>query len=183
MSFVYIGVGVGIMLKGRASMHKNGVLNLLEGCDTEIEVWKGMREEDVGRSKDELAVRDTDSFVRNRENEVTVLFNDDSNKKNQDSQPKESTVSTPTPSPTQLASTLKESNSNDICNDFNQLESVPYSRLKDMNDPSKYGIDPAKKELALSDVEFMELFQMDKASWEKIAGWKQKRLKKELSLF
>ena len=52
-----------------------------------------------------------------------------------------------------------------------------------MNDPSKYGIDPAKKELALSDVEFMELFQMDKASWEKIAGWKQKRLKKELSLF
>ena len=81
MSFVYIGVGVGIMLKGRASMHKNGVLNLLEGCDTEIEVWKGMREEDVGRSKDELAVRDTDSFVRNRENEVTLLFNDDSNKK------------------------------------------------------------------------------------------------------
>jgi len=35
------------MEKGRASMQKNGVFNILEGCDGEIDVKPNMTEEDI----------------------------------------------------------------------------------------------------------------------------------------
>lgn len=36
------------MKKGRASIHKNGVLNVMEGCDGEINYMKpGMTEADI----------------------------------------------------------------------------------------------------------------------------------------
>lgn len=35
------------MKKGRASMHKNGVLNILEGCDGEIQMTPDMTENDI----------------------------------------------------------------------------------------------------------------------------------------
>lgn len=35
------------MKKGRASMHKNGVLNVLEGCDGEVEMKPDMTENDI----------------------------------------------------------------------------------------------------------------------------------------
>lgn len=35
------------MKKGRASMHKNGVLNVLEGCDGEINMKPDLKEEDI----------------------------------------------------------------------------------------------------------------------------------------
>jgi hypothetical protein len=54
VSFVYNGENTGVMLRGRASMHKNGVLNVLEGCDSEVELWDNMKEDDVGKSKDEI---------------------------------------------------------------------------------------------------------------------------------
>jgi len=39
--------GVSAMARGRASLHKNGVLNTLEGCDCEIEITPGITEETV----------------------------------------------------------------------------------------------------------------------------------------
>merc|ERR1711982_227727 len=36
VKFYYASDDTSVMKKGRASMHKNGVLNVLEGCDREI---------------------------------------------------------------------------------------------------------------------------------------------------
>ena len=44
MGFYYVGDSVSAMKKGRASMHKNGVLNVLEGRDGEIDMQPGYTE-------------------------------------------------------------------------------------------------------------------------------------------
>ena len=45
--FYYAPDGASVMKKGRASMHKNGVLNVMEGCDGEVTMKPGMTEADV----------------------------------------------------------------------------------------------------------------------------------------
>lgn len=45
--FYYTSDNVSAMKKGRASMHKNGVLNVLEGADGEISLRPGMTEADI----------------------------------------------------------------------------------------------------------------------------------------
>jgi Cofilin/tropomyosin-type actin-binding protein len=45
--FYYAPDGASVMKKGRASMHKNGVMNVLEGCDGEVTVKPDMKEEDI----------------------------------------------------------------------------------------------------------------------------------------
>ncbi|GAX23578.1 hypothetical protein FisN_12Hh143 [Fistulifera solaris] len=45
--FYYAPESASVMKKGRASMHKNGVLNVLEGCDGEISIRPGMTEMDL----------------------------------------------------------------------------------------------------------------------------------------
>jgi hypothetical protein len=46
-AFYHCGDGVTPMKKGRASMHKNGVLNVLEGCDGEFKMLPGVTEADL----------------------------------------------------------------------------------------------------------------------------------------
>jgi len=45
--FYYCAEGVSVMKKGRASMHKNGVLNVLEGCDGEVNLRPGATEAEL----------------------------------------------------------------------------------------------------------------------------------------
>lgn len=45
--FYYAPEGASVMKKGRASMHKNGVLNVLEGCDGEVTMMPNMTEADL----------------------------------------------------------------------------------------------------------------------------------------
>lgn len=45
--FYYAPENASVMKKGRASMHKNGVLNVMEGCDGEIQILPGMTEADL----------------------------------------------------------------------------------------------------------------------------------------
>ena len=45
--FYYAPDDAPAMKKGRASMHKNGVLNVLEGCDGEVKMRPGMTEADM----------------------------------------------------------------------------------------------------------------------------------------
>jgi Cofilin/tropomyosin-type actin-binding protein len=45
--FYYAPESASVMQKGRASMHKNGVLNVLEGCDGEIPMRPGLTEADI----------------------------------------------------------------------------------------------------------------------------------------
>jgi hypothetical protein len=46
-SFYHCGENMSAMKKGRASMHKNGVLNVLEGCDGEMKMQPGVTEADL----------------------------------------------------------------------------------------------------------------------------------------
>lgn len=45
--FYYAPDAASVMKKGRASMHKNGVLNVMEGCDGEVNMKPGMVEADL----------------------------------------------------------------------------------------------------------------------------------------
>ena len=44
--FYYAPDAASVMKKGRASMHKNGALNVMEGCDGEVNMKPGMTEAD-----------------------------------------------------------------------------------------------------------------------------------------
>jgi hypothetical protein len=43
----YAAEGASVMKKGRASMHKNGVLNVLEGCDDELAMTPELADSDL----------------------------------------------------------------------------------------------------------------------------------------
>ena len=45
--FYYAPEAASVMKKGRASMHKNGVLNVMEGCDGEVNMHPGITEADI----------------------------------------------------------------------------------------------------------------------------------------
>jgi Cofilin/tropomyosin-type actin-binding protein len=45
--FYYAPDAASVMKKGRASMHKNGVLNVMEGCDGEVNMRPGLTEADI----------------------------------------------------------------------------------------------------------------------------------------
>jgi Cofilin/tropomyosin-type actin-binding protein len=47
MAFYHAPEGASVMKKGRASMHKNGVLNVLEGCDGEFGMNPGLANSDM----------------------------------------------------------------------------------------------------------------------------------------
>ena len=45
--FYYAPEAASVMKKGRASMHKNGVLNVMEGCDGEVNMHSDITEADL----------------------------------------------------------------------------------------------------------------------------------------
>ena len=45
--FYYAPDAASVMKKGRASMHKNGVLNVMEGCDGEVNMRPDITEADI----------------------------------------------------------------------------------------------------------------------------------------
>jgi hypothetical protein len=47
VAFYYAPDGASVMKKGRASMHKNGVLNVLEGCDGELDMRPSLATSDM----------------------------------------------------------------------------------------------------------------------------------------
>lgn len=57
----------------------------------------------------------------------------------------------------------------------------PLDQLQGMK--AEDGIDPAKKELYLSDEEFASVFKMGKSEFGTLAAWKQTRAKKDCGLF
>lgn len=179
VSFLYTGDEVGIMLKGRASMHKNGVFNVLQGCDAEIEVWKNMPEEHVGKSfekKDTMAPM-MSSVERERLSTQSAQQQD-----------KDVSVTQPVDIPRQSDITSSSFTTNADQherrhNDKQIFGFIPYERLKNVTDSSSLGIDPRQKELALSDAEFEQIFQMSKESFASLANWKKTQLKKAALLF
>jgi hypothetical protein len=51
VQFLYIDDSCPAMKRGRTLMYKNGVYNVLEGCDGQIEITPNMKESDVGTVK------------------------------------------------------------------------------------------------------------------------------------
>lgn len=169
-SFVYSGDKVGVMSKGRASMHKNGVLNVLEGCDLEVEVWPNMKEEDIGLSKDE-ALSNQSVATCTLNHLTTKIGTVNIEEARTPKIEKEDTHQDP------MEKEMKEMVSLDSSG------FIPYERLKTLSDTSSIGIDPTKKELALTDEEFDQVFKMTKESFLSLPTWKKNRLKKDAMLF
>ena len=130
----------------------------------EVEVWEGMTEGDIGRSREEIVsdVTRQNAGTRFEDNMKDCTMSLDNKKENP---------------------TLPLGTSEDISSYTIGPRDIPYSKLKEMIDPERFGIDPSKKELALSNTEFLKIFKMDKESFAKLAEWKKTRMKKDASLF
>jgi hypothetical protein len=155
MHFYYCGINTGVLVKGRASMHKNGVYNILEGCDGEIpEIWKGMKESDIGSTSSQM-----NSNIHKIISKPTVSIIHGVQKS-----PAKSTDSVVVPS-------------------LSSSQFIPYSTLKTIQDTSSFGIDSTRKEMALSDDEFGQIMHMTKEDFLKLPGWRQKKMKQDVGLF
>lgn len=179
VAFFYADEGTPVMQKGRASMHKNGVLNCFVGTDCEIEMSVGLTEETTklavtsgrGPSKPSTSAKRVTMSTNNSFSAYTGIAR----------QPSSSTPETD-------CSTGK-SNSNEIprCNfQFSADQKLfPYSVLKDISDLTDLppGVDPANREQFLLDDEFAEVFGIEKKVFLALPAWKRKNLKKEKGLF
>lgn len=175
VSFTYHGDEVGIMLRGRSSMHKNGVFNVLQGCDTEIEVWSNMTEEHVGKSfgKEDVVSAVSTSVKRGKSTSQSAQQTG-----------KDISIRYPVHVPRQSAMVPSPSTTTNTDNNKNKEPPIiPYETLKSIADSTNLGIDPRHKELALSDEEFENIFHMSKESFASLADWKKTQLKKAASLF
>jgi len=187
VSFVYNGERIGVMLKGRASMHKNGVLNVLEGCDMEIKVWENMKEDDVGKSKDDASIAGTRrvefNTAQGESQEVLRVVAEEHHKADASEQEKEKTATMDNDGMVLQNSTGIESISDNKVSVVNESGFVDYNKLKTISDPSSLGIDPSQKEMALCDEQFEEVFKMNKELFASLPAWKKTGLKKGAMLF
>ena len=180
VSFIFIDEDLTpAMAKGRAIMFKNGVLNVFEGCDCEIEMRRDLTEHEVL-----LHIEKVTGFA--------VMF------PVANSQPRSPAVSTTTSvNDSYIESTFKQSDaakSNSIpsraslkkttlsASVYGQQGCVSYARLK-AGDNLPPGVDPKLKEFALSDTEFIEVFGMDKSGFQDQPAWKRAQKKKDVGLF
>mmetsp|Transcript_19999 Transcript_19999/g.43085 ORF Transcript_19999/g.43085 Transcript_19999/m.43085 type:complete len:270 (-) Transcript_19999:1017-1826(-) len=180
VSFFYTAEGTPIMQKGRASMYKNGVLNSLEGCDQEIAIQPGMTEEHLEVGGEPSGTINT-TPIRTPPSADTLSVSvpgapaQTAKDDNEATDPTES-----------QHSECRDSGAN-VNMDSLELSdgAVPYSAIKDVSDPSALppGVDPSKREMALSDAEFSHVFGMDKAAFHALPSWKQNSKKKEKGLF
>ena len=199
VTFFYASEGTSVMQKGRASMHKNGVFNVLEGSDGEIEIEPDRIEADLilprnGGSKEgnkfppkvyetELSAEAQGNTLHRVDHkpisEENVRYNENLHDK-------------PSPALQQIKTSSEESEKvRKINDDTDKLKSVqdsgavPYSLLKGITDISLLpeGVDPLKREMSLSEQEFQGIFGTDKESFSKLPMWKKTNQKKKALLF
>lgn len=195
VTFFYADEGTPTMQKGRASMYKNGVLNVLEGSDCEIKIKPGLTENEtvlsvVNASGDERANHNNMKSHTNIPKKVSTKNNDKISQASPETEviisPTTTTViseeqdETPNPSlakqPTNSSSDTEKTLASSI---------VRYDQIKDIQDPSLLpsGVDPLHRELSLSNDEFIQIFGMDKSTFHKLPKWKQTSQKKAKGLF
>jgi len=178
VTFFHCAEGTSPMQRGRASMHKNGVLNVLEGSDCEIDMKPGITEETLTLPiiSDGGPTSMTAAPVPRR----TV--------------PKSSPSPTPPPVAVRAASVVASKNSNtpssDLASNVQALSIsvegyIPYEQLKTINDVSDLpsGVDLSTREEALSDEEFLAVFGIDKETFRLQPAWKRSSQKKAKGLF
>jgi len=173
VTFFYADDGTPTMQRGRASMHKNGVLNVLEGSDGEIEMYRNLTEDATA-----LPVSGDRAHLKSnapKEGERARVVKKVPHIPEKQEMAVETTVGS-----------VPKTNTHDPKSTYTlEGTTIPYQQLKDMKDLSSLpdGIDPTKRELALPDTEFEVVFGMDKASFQKLPGWKRTNMKKAKGLF
>lgn len=174
VTFFYADEGTPTMQKGRASMHKNGVLNCLSGSDCEIEMSVGLTEETT-----KLAVK-SDNPANMKTNNMRPAV----------PKPIKTNISAEKGIVNTISIQCKEEKapSEDITiQSKEEYEGVvyAYSILKDISDPSELppGVDVSNKEKSLSDGEFVQVFGMTKTEFQSLPAWKRKNNKKAKGLF
>lgn len=157
MHFYHCGANTKIMVKGRASMHKNGVFNVLEGCDGEIpEIWKGMKESDIGCASSKMDVNN----IHQNTSTTSISAVADIEKSN-----------------------VKSAVESAVIPSLSSSKFIPYSILKTIQDTSSLGIDSTRKEMALSDDEFHQIMNVTKEDFLKLPEWRRKKMKQDVGLF
>lgn len=151
------------------------MLNILEGCDGEIEITRGQTEDETvlpvsagGNTRNPIPPPTQPSPSKSKTEPPTS--------------PQPNIVSTEIPNvvtslaQSQTAVTVEASSSSGI--------TVPYEQLKDLKDLSALpDVDPLNRELALSDAEFLSVFGMDKETFRMQPAWKRTNQKKAKGLF
>lgn len=156
VTFFYADEETPTMQKGRASMHKNGVLNVLEGADGEVEM-KRAKSVDYN-PLDQHNIREIDDKASTQ--------NVAKEKKNA--------------SGTRIGSCPLD----EMGPTTPKAEGVPLSKIQNVESSQlPPGVDPARRELALSDKEFEEVFGMNLEAFNGLAAWKRNNLKKKHGLF
>jgi len=178
--FMYVDLdNTPAMLRGRASMFKNGVLNVLEGCDCEIEMRPGIKEGEVTSQVEEatggtgvhVTVPKT-KILASPAKKATPLFKEEKKKSDVGMERTKS-----------MGNTTKSNSSSaiQVIPSNEQVSILSYALLK--SNPNLPGVDPKRKELSLSNNEFKEVFGMEKDAFLKLAHWKQVQKKKQVGLF
>lgn len=170
--FFYAGERTSVMAKGRASMHKNGVLNVFEGSDREIDVHRGLTVLEVGelaRSPTRTG-NDRDDSAAEKPSVSERLMTSSEN----------DTDRTENNSSSSLVTDNRESTSS--LYQHSSTSFYPIERLKNSYDLPA-GVNPATRELSLSDQDFMDHFEMNKVEFGSLPGWKRTQKKKLLGLF
>lgn len=183
--FFYAAEGTPIMQKGRASMYKNGVLNTLVGCDLEIAIKRNMTELNLVRG-------DESSEISNNVTAIPTPVSDDNSSVSvveSSAHTASNNNETIAPIESRLAEVQVSGADENIDTSMESLhlsdKAVPYSAIKDVSDPSMLppGVDPTKREMALSDTEFLDVFGVGKDSFQSLPLWKRNAKKKEKGLF
>jgi len=205
VTFIYASPGTPIMQKGRASMQKNGVFNVLEGSDCEIDVRPNMTEEEI-----ELPLIHDDKLNHgNNSASVTMQsFKAEANSKHTKSSNSDRLNEKNNAAPTTIQASKVEKNArltkpskSDMSTETREIvidepeissESQPqdpayvnYSIIKGVSNPADLpkGVDPLNKEQSLTREEFEEVFGLSKTEFTALPEWKRKSLKKAKQLF
>ena len=198
VTFFYADSETPTMQRGRASMHKNGmlidaqvffqsfvsqvvgltqgVLNVLEGSDGEIDMVRGAGESSI--------MLPSVGSVPAPESTARPM-----------PEPQSSPLAMPssdTPeSETKIPSTAADFISNPSVPASDALRAdgsesrviVPYEQLKGDARTLPPGVDPLNREQSLSDDDFQSVFEMDRESFARLPAWKRTSLKKKSGLF
>eukprot|EP00567_Pseudictyota_dubia_P011674 CAMPEP_0197454830 /NCGR_PEP_ID=MMETSP1175-20131217/39005_1 /TAXON_ID=1003142 /ORGANISM="Triceratium dubium, Strain CCMP147" /LENGTH=258 /DNA_ID=CAMNT_0042988521 /DNA_START=99 /DNA_END=872 /DNA_ORIENTATION=+ len=168
VTFFYADDGTPTMQKGKASMYKNGVLNVLQGSDCEISMRPGLTEDEtvlqVSSDAGPSSAKSTTSYPTKS---VSVKSVHAAKTKQREKEP--SQVSASEGVSRKLVDRV-------LVPTFDQLETgahVPYAILKDIRDPTDLPawVDPLNREEALSDEDFSAVFGMDKEQFSSLPAW------------
>ena len=196
LTVTHVGPGVGAMAKGRAGMHKQGVLNVIEGCVGDIEVGDapltaaevctqaaailgyapdcGAGEKPAAAA---AAVAPPAAPAEAAESAVRAEVAENYRILGAVVEPTAG-VATPSVVPDgegAMAATAK------AATDEKGGGIFPYAELRAAPFPA--GVDANARETCLSDEEFAIVFGMDRATFAKLPKWKQTAAKKKVLLF